>query len=236
MDFLLANAVLENVQEDLEEGFLEEACRRLKEIGRLGIAGRMGRVDPEDEPEAPKSSGVRLKARPDQKDEPESPVFSKRKKRDWKLPIGEDDGKPNVFSVKSVAKATPGKKWKKVRPGKLDTPGTPTHIAFRSVLKQWREQLESSGDDSPEALGSFLHKHFGHRKWDHKKAMQVAKKAHKKPEAFARAAADHYIKLGRGELGHGPERDDQGHLRSKSESYKVKAIWQRRRGRLGTDA
>lgn len=220
MDFLLANAALESIQEDLEVGFLEEAKHRLKEIGRLGIAGRMGRVDPEDEPEAPKSSGVRLKARPGQKDEPESPVFSKRKPRDWKLPIGEDDA-PDIFSIKSVAKAAPGKKWKKVRPGKLDKPEAPMHIAFRSVLKQWREQFESSNDDSPEALGAFLHRHFGDRKWDHKKAMRIARKAHNKPEAFARAAADHYVKLSR---------------EPKAESYKVKAIWQRRRGRLGADA
>lgn len=225
MDFALANVVLEAAQEDLTEGLLGEARKGLREIGRLGIANRWGtKPEPEDdEPEIPKSSGVRLRPSKHHPNEPESPVFSKRKPRDWKLPVGEED-EPNVFSIKSVAQAKPGKKWQKVRPGKLDKPsdkpGAPTHIAFRSVLKQWREQLESSGDDTPEALGAFLHRHFGDRKWTHDKAMKVARKAHNKPLEFARKAADHYMQLSK----------------PKDESYKIKAIWQRRRSRLGADA
>lgn len=112
-----------------------------------------------------------------------------------------------------VAPQTGARKWQKVRPGTIDVlkkaknadavkptaPGSdgkaPMHVSFRSTLRQWKEQLESGGDDSPEALGGFLHRHFGHLNWDHEKVSRIARRAHKADKETARRAADHYIAL-----------------------------------------
>lgn len=100
-----------------------------------------------------------------------------------------------VISFNSIAQVEPKDK-------KSPPKGEPMTFKFKSIPKRGQIQAEKkrqveSGDDSPEDLGNFLHRNFGHKKWDHKKAMKVAAKAHGKPQDFARATADHYIRLSR---------------------------------------
>jgi hypothetical protein len=78
----------------------------------------------------------------------------------------------------------------------------PMKIQFRSTLKDWKEHLENGGEDSPEALGGFLHRHFGDRSdFDHKKVREIAHKAHGVDKETARRVADHFIDLrGKGKL------------------------------------
>ena len=78
----------------------------------------------------------------------------------------------------------------------------PMKIQFRSTLKDWKEHLENGGEDSPEALGGFLHRHFGDRQdFDHKKVREVAMKAHGVDKETARRVADHFIGLrGKGRM------------------------------------
>ena len=116
------------------------------------------------------------------------------------LPKPKKENQPSAFSMRSIAqKPSSGKRvWKKVRPGKLDKPGEPTHVQFKSVLKAWKERRESGGDDTPEALGGFLHRHFGPRNFTHQKVMKIAMKAHGKGKEFARRVADHYVAMNKG--------------------------------------
>jgi len=94
---------------------------------------------------------------------------------------------------------------RKVRPGILDKQRKgpakdPDIIQFKSLLRDWRKKRTESGgkDDSPEALGGFLHRHFGHKNWSVKRATEIARKAHKVDPEFARKAAEHYYTLNKG--------------------------------------
>ncbi len=127
----------------------------------------------------------------------------------------EDD--PSHIHGRSIAqKPASGKVWKKVRPGIADKSGGSNVIKFKSLLRAWKEHTESGGEDSPEALGGFLHRHFAQRKLDHGKVMKLAMKAHGKDKATARRVADHYMTMMKGQ---------------KTEAYKTKRLFFRRAAR-----
>ena len=95
-----------------------------------------------------------------------------------------EDG-PSPGSIRSPQQ--PGKKLE-----------DPLKVKFKSLLRGWKEHRESGGEDSPEALGGFLHRHFGHKNFNHEKVMKIAMKAHGKDKDTARRVADHYIAMNRG--------------------------------------
>lgn len=74
----------------------------------------------------------------------------------------------------------------------------PMKIKFKKILKGWKEHCEGGGEDTPEALGGFLHRHFGHKKFPHAHVMKIAMKAHGKDKDTARRVADHYMAMNKG--------------------------------------
>jgi hypothetical protein len=162
---------------------------------KLSIAGRGGGDAPMQEPD-PKNkfrSGKWKNAVP--------ASLLKKKGAD------EDVASPAAARAYAASRAPLAKGAGAKRPAFHGMPGTPLtqqreqrkklmRIAFKSgPIKV--SKMEAEQDDTPGSLGDFLHKHFGHKKWDHKKAMRVAMKAHGKPEGFARGAADRYVARGR---------------------------------------
>ena len=117
----------------------------------------------------------------------------------------QEDGSMGQPTRKVLKKVRPGvvdvlKKAKAADQAKAPSSGgeAPKQLSFHSTMRRWKEQVESGGEDSPEALGGFLHRHYGHMDWSHKDVTKVARKAHKADDDTARKAADHFMTLKKG--------------------------------------
>jgi hypothetical protein len=212
MNFLQVASVLESVREDLEYGLVEDAREKLGEVVRINPHDFYGTGPihkPTRKAAAKMARNVRKKAvepgrsqwwHQNLKAGMYAAAGAKKKARETfkkaqshALHMHREDTAPTRLAFQSVAQSHKPEK-KKPTPSKRQDQ-EPLKIKFKSLLKGWKEHCEGGGEDSPEALGGFLHRHLGHKNFPPDQIMEIVRRAHGKDKSTAQRAANHYEAL-----------------------------------------